>query len=88
MATVTSVNVNGLRDRGKIKEMLFTYRSDIICIQETNWDEEKVREMRGEWEGDMYYNNGARNARGVAIMIKKDSVEEIKEVYKDHMCQI
>lgn len=88
MATVTSVNVNGLRDRGKTKEMLFTYRSDIICIQETNWDEEKVREMRGEWEGDIYYNNGARNARGVAIMIKKDSVEEIKEVYKDRTGRI
>lgn len=36
--------------------------------------------MREEWRGDIYYNNGAKNARGVAILIKKDSVENIREV--------
>lgn len=88
MTTVTSVNVNGLRDRQKVKELLYVYRSDILCIQETNWDEDKVKEVREEWKGDIYYNNGARNARGVAIMIKKDSVENIKEVYKDRTGRI
>ncbi len=78
MATVTSININGLRDKIKMKELLFTFRSDIICIQETNWEEDKVKEMREEWKGDIYYNNGARNARGVAILIKKDRVENIK----------
>ncbi len=82
MATVTSININGLRDKIKMKELLFTFRSNIICIQETNWEEDKVKEMREEWKGDIYYNNGARNARGVAILIKKDRVENIKEVYK------
>ncbi len=37
-----------------------------------------MKEMREEWKGDIYYNNGARNARGVAILIKKDRVENIK----------
>lgn len=88
MATVTSININGLRDKRKMKELLFTYRSDIICIQETNWEEDKVREMREEWKGDIYYNNGAKNARGVAILFKKDSVEDIREVYKDQRGRI
>ncbi len=77
MATLTSININGLRDKIKMKELLFTFRSDIICIQETNWEEDKVKEMREEWKGDIYYNNEARNARGVAILIKKDRVESI-----------
>ncbi len=71
-----------------MKVLLFTYRSDIICIQETNWEEDKVREMREEWRGDIYYNNGAKNARGVAILIKKDSVGNIREVYKDQRGRI
>ena len=88
MATVISININGLRDKMKMKELLFTFRSNIICIQETNWEEDKVKEMREEWRGDIFYNNGARNARGVAILIKKDRVENIKEVYKDQRRRI
>lgn len=88
MATVTSININGLRDKNKMKKLLFTYRSDIICIQETNWEEDKVKEMREEWRGDIYYNNGAKNARGVAILFKKDIVEGIREVYKDQRGRI
>jgi len=53
MATVTSININGLRDKMKMKELLFTFRSDIICIQETNWEEDKVKEMREEWRGEI-----------------------------------
>jgi len=33
-------------------------------------------------------NNGAKNARGVAILIKRDRVENIKEVYKDRRGRI
>lgn len=88
MTTVTSVNVNGLRDRNKLKSLLNTYRSDILCIQETNWDEVIVRDVREVWREGLYYNNGAKNARGVAIMIKKYRVEEIREVYKDRTGRI
>lgn len=65
MITVTSLNANGLRNITKMKEVKFTYRSDIICIQETNWDDEKVKEVKEIWKGDIFYNNGARNARGL-----------------------
>ena len=85
MTTVTSVNVNGLRDRGNLNSLLRIYRSDILCIQGTNWDEAKVKEVREELRGEIYYNNWAKNARGVAIIIKKHSVDEIKEVYKDRL---
>ncbi len=88
MITVTSINVNGLRNINKLKELKYTYRSDIICIQETNWDEEKLREVREVWKEEIYYNNGARNARGVAIMIRKDKIENIKEVYRDQVGRI
>ena len=88
MTTLTSVNVNGLRARRKMKELVYVYRSDILFIQETIWDEDKVKEMREEWEGDMFYNNGARNTRGVAILIKKDKVEEAREVYRDETGRI
>lgn len=42
-----------------------------------------MKEVREEWRGEIYYNNWAKNARGVAIMIKKHSVDETKEVCKD-----
>lgn len=88
MITVTSLNANGLRNITKMKEVKFTYRSDIICIQETNWDDEKVKEVKEIWKGDIFYNNGARNARGVAIMIKKDKVENVRQVYRDNIGRI
>lgn len=47
-----------------------------------------MKEVREEWRGEIYYNNWAKNARGVAIMIKKHSVDEIKEVYKDRLGRI
>ncbi len=33
MITVTSINVNGLRNINKLKELKYTYRSHIICIR-------------------------------------------------------
>lgn len=88
MITVTSINVNGLRNINKLKELKYTYRSDIICIQETNWDDDKVREVREVWKEEICYNNGTRNARGIAMMIRKDKIENIKEVYRDQVGRI
>ncbi len=47
-----------------------------------------MREVREVWKEEIYYNNGARNARGVAMMIRKDKIENIKEVYRDHVGRI
>ncbi len=74
---------SNVKERGKEEE-----NKDIICIQETNWEEDKVREMTEEWRGDIYYNNGAKNVRGEAILIKKDSVGNLREVYKDQRGRI
>lgn len=88
MITFTSINVNGLRNINKVKALKYLYRSDVICIQETNWDDDKVREVREVWKGEIYCNNGSRNARGVAMMIRNNKMENIKEVYRDQVGRI
>ena len=83
MATVLSLNVNGCRDMGKVSKILKLYESDIMCIQETHWDEGIIEKVKERWKGGLYYTNGAGNARGVAILLNVDRVGNIKQVYKD-----
>ena len=56
---------------------------DIICFQETHWDERCVGDVRKEWMGDVFVNNGGLNARGVAILVKGGVVENVREVEND-----
>ena len=64
MATVLSLNVNGCRDMGKVSKILKLYESDIMCIQETHWDEGIIEKVKERWKGGLYYSNGTGNARG------------------------
>lgn len=66
----------------KVKEMC--KQEDIILLQETNWREGFINEMRKRWKGEFLYNNGdERYGRGVAILIRENSGINGKEIYKD-----
>jgi len=49
MIKVASLNANGLGNMCKFEEILKTMKADIYCFQETNWDNNKMREVRKRW---------------------------------------
>ena len=72
MAVIISVNSQGLRspDRRKTAFSYFLrHRLDIILLQETHWTVDMEMEIKREWNGDVIFNHGTNNARGVAILI-------------------
>lgn len=79
MVTISSFNGNGLRSKDRREQALMICDSDIICLQETHWDERCVEDVRKEWMGEMYVNNGSVGARGVAILIKTGVVTNIRK---------
>lgn len=82
MLTIYSLNANGLRNIEKLKGVFSTcdiYKWDILCIQETFWDDEFIAQIQKLWNGKIYYNNyGVQNRKGVAILVKKDTTVKFK----------
>jgi exonuclease III len=79
-----SINANGLRTMGKLNRIVQMKNSDILCIQETHWDNVCVLEVKKIWRDFIYVNNGRGNSSGVAILLRKDVVENVKKIYNDN----
>ena len=72
---VSSVNCRGLRDYQKSNDVLHYLReqsSNIICLQDTHWIKEDIVKIKQIWGDDLYINGTKRNARGVAILIRRN----------------
>lgn len=72
MASLISINSHGLRmdDRRQTAFLFFKrHKFDIVFIQETHWTDEQKSAIEQDWDGDIYFNPGTRNACGVAILI-------------------
>lgn len=79
-----SVNVRGISNKQKFERLLhLTHDSNVLCIQETYWNDEIVNDLRRIWDGDIYFNNDRLRRRGVAILIKRGISEQVKIEYKD-----
>jgi len=82
LVTFNARGLLNIKKFDKVKQMC--KQEDIILLQETNWREGCINEMRGNWEGEFWYNNGdGRYGRGVAILIRENSGINGKEIYKD-----
>jgi len=82
LVTFNARGLLNIKKIDKVKQMC--KQEDIILLQETNWREGCIKEMRGNWEGEFWYNNGdGRYGRGVAILIRENSGINGKEIYKD-----
>ena len=76
MISIISLNANGLRNQNKIQS-LFTlfneYKYDIICLQETFWDDNFISYVKTQWSGKLFVSNCTElNRRGVAVLLKKN----------------
>lgn len=76
MLVIYSINANGLRDVNKIKSLFITcdiYKWDVLCLQETFWDDAFMNTVKKLWDGDIIYNNYELcNRKGVAIIVRKN----------------
>ena len=79
----SSINTNGLRTEYKMQRVLNLCNTDIICLQETRWDNTTIDIVKKLWGGLLFYSNGTERARGVAILIKKHAATNIKQCYTD-----
>ena len=83
MVTLTSININGLNKKSKLEEVLNDFKSDILVLQETKWTQDKIPGIKEEWRGLFFSNCGTAKSCGVAILVKENVVENVKEVLND-----
>lgn len=83
MLLVTSFNAHGLRAESKINSVFSSLQTDILCVQETWWDEKCVGFVKSVWKGPVFYSLGSVRACGVCILFKNNLVNSIQEIYRD-----
>ena len=84
MLLLHSLNANGLRTCGRINSILSSPGCDILCIQETRWDDSSVEAATKTYKGKIYYNNGTNKSCGIATLINSNNIENSKLIYKDN----
>ena len=58
-------------------------RADIICVQETHSSPNEEHIWVSEFGGDILFNHGETNARGVCILMRKGIKQSIKKIKRD-----
>lgn len=86
--SIVSYNVNGIGNTScKKRRRLFNYlhklNADLILLQETHSVSRDESFWRSEWGGEIIFNHGESNARGVLILINRKRNIKIEQVYKD-----
>lgn len=86
-----SLNVNGLQVASKRRAIFHTLRRldfDFCLLQETHSTEETAALWQAEWGGEIIYSHGSSNARGTAILVKRNSDYEINAEATDDVGRI
>ena len=84
MVNFVSLNVNGLRTMDKFQNIVQMENVDILCLQETHWDNDCVLKVKQIWMDFIFVNNGRGNSSGVAILLRKDVVDKVVHVHDDN----
>ena len=79
---IFSLNANGLRTEYK-RNAILDIRADILCLQETRWDDNLLNMSRKQWKGQIYVSEGTPRARGVAICFNSSKITGINLVHRD-----
>ena len=68
---IATYNVRGLKDGDK-RRKIFNYfrikKYDIICLQETHFEQKDTKKLNTEWNGKKYHSFGTNQSRGVSIL--------------------
>ena len=85
VVNIISINANGLADTLK-RRAIFDYyrcRCDLLLLQETHSTEKMENVWRSEWGGKIFFSHGESNARGVAILAKRNFKGDFSQVKAD-----
>lgn len=81
-----SYNVRGLNEESK-RRSIFRYiqrkKIDVCFMQETHSSLNSENEWRHQWGGNIIFSHGARNARGVMILVRPEFDFKIIDMNKD-----
>ena len=72
MVLLVSINSQGLRssDRRKLAFQFFNRnRFDVVCLQETHWSVDLEMQVKREWNGDIFFADGATREVSVFLFI-------------------
>ena len=84
---VISLNVRGIRERGKRNRILQWCKhkkGDIVFLQETYSTPEVEALWRSEWEGSLYFAHGTNHSKGVLVLIASSLNINIQELKIDN----
>jgi exonuclease III len=79
-------NCRGLNDSIKRRDVLNLFQTkeaDILCLQETHFIKDIEKKIYSEWNGLCYFSHGKSNAKGVAILFRKNLNIKINSVKTD-----
>ena len=82
---VISINIRGLRDTSKRRNVFNFYRTrcDVLCIQETHSTKEDEGVWTSEWGGRAFFSHGEKNSRGTATFINRKFKDKITKMSSD-----
>ena len=86
MVNIITMNVNGLRNANKRKEVFLYLKKnkvDIAMIQESHSDTSYEGIWKNEWGGNIIFNHGESNAKEVAILCKPNLEIQIHKIHND-----
>ena len=66
---IISLNANGLRT-GLKRQAVLDLNADILCLQETKWDDDILEKSKKYFKGQIYVSHGTPRARGVAFCLR------------------
>ena len=82
---ISSLNVRGIRDttkRRKIFNYLHHEKDDVIMLQETHSCKKDAKYWRSELGGNIYFEHGETNSKGVAIAFRRELNVKLHNVVK------
>lgn len=86
---LVSINVRGLSSKLKFENVInLTKQSDILCMQETGWNETIIDDFKKCWDGEIWYSNDLNKKKGLAILIRRGVVESTNVLFKDNKGRI
>ena len=83
---IVLANCQGLRDIKKRIDVLKDIEdigSEITCLQDTHWLTKDQKSIKSIWTGDCLLNGKRTNARGVAILFKKNFEYKLSDIHTD-----
>jgi exonuclease III len=84
--SIVSINARGLSTMTKFENINhLTKKNDIICIQETGWNDEKTNDLKKIWDGEFFYNNDPNRKKGVAILIRRGTIQKATVIFTDNI---